>query len=155
MSFQPFNSFFTLSSTPRSLAQHLLADEQSLLAICLTLHSIGISCFLKGEFLNILTFTDAPLSFTLHITVGSSASNVRVIKDRENASRECTIEDEADLQTLCSSVLQFQKKKIQEEERGMLRPVPKSDATLLSCLIPSLTGQLEGSTAHVERFAEA
>jgi hypothetical protein len=107
--------------------------------LCEALNAQGTACTLAGEFSSIITFTTAPLSYTLRITDSSSATIVHAVKDRENTSHALSITDSEDLAELCTWVSAFQTEKQREHICGHLKPTPQPDSTLLALLHPDAT----------------
>lgn len=110
----------------------------------------SIDCTLTGEFSSILSFTAAPLSYTLRIAGSETSTTVLVIKSRENASNAFKVTDEDDLAKLCAWVEDFQSEKEKEAVHGQLRPKPQSDSALLDLLEPDTAW-----SKFIEPFAPA
>ncbi|KAJ4350219.1 uncharacterized protein N0V89_008840 [Didymosphaeria variabile] len=108
-----------------------------------SLNAHALPCILTGELSTILTFTTAPLFYTLRI-IGSKASNtVRVVKARENTSNAFTITSQADVTGLIIWILEFAIEKETEAYCGQLRLVPRTDSALLRALRSDAPNLLE------------
>ena len=145
----PLGGFFRIPSASRDVVTGLLSAGNPLAALEVVLPTIGIPCTMCGELGTILTFSNAPLSYSLRITKDRCTSIVRMIKDLESVSHEREIRSEVDLQSLCSEILAFLTERECEKKSGSFRPVPVQNAKLLDML------ECRNGLFGHERFREA
>lgn len=102
--------------------------------ICGALQKYSIPSTLVGEQGSNLSFTTAPLSYTLQIVGHKTEPIILVMKSQENASNVFSIGNVDNLAELCSWICEYQEEKRRELVRGQLRPAPQSDTALLELL---------------------
>ncbi|KAF2445005.1 hypothetical protein P171DRAFT_287293 [Karstenula rhodostoma CBS 690.94] len=98
------------------------------------LNARSIPCTLTGELSSIMSFTNAPLSYTLRIAGSKTSTTVLVIKSQEFTSNAFRVINEDYLAELCVWVSNFQSEKEREAASGQMRLVPRTDSALLGIL---------------------